>query len=158
MTSGRSVLVIAAGILGIVVLGAVVVLLAEGREPQAYEPGTPEAAMQAYLAAWDNDDPSAAYDVLSNSIKATVWREDYIAQSGAFGEVDSNRATFIDRVEGDETQVTVFLTVEEYYGDGLGESYSSQRTVRMVHEDGWKIDEPLVGLEPAAFPAFPDQQ
>ena len=53
MTSGRSVLVIAAGILGIVVLGAVVVLLAEGREPQSYEPGTPEAAMQAYLAAWD---------------------------------------------------------------------------------------------------------
>ena len=103
-----------------------------------------------------NDDPSAAYDVLSNSIKATVSREDYIAQSDAFGEVDSNRATFIDRVEGDETQVTVFLTVEEYYGDGLGESYSSQRTVRMVHEDGWKIDEPLVGLEPAAFPAFPD--
>ena len=70
MTSGRSVLVIAAGILGIVVLGAVVVLLAEGREPQSYEPGTPEAAMQAYLAAWDNDDPSAAYDVLSNAIKA----------------------------------------------------------------------------------------
>ncbi len=69
--------------------------------------------------------------------------------------MDSNRATFIDRVEGDETQVTVFLTVEEYYGDGLGESYSSQRTVRMVHEDGWKIDELLVGLEPGRVPGLP---
>ena len=157
MTSGRSVLVIAAGILGIVVLGAVVVLLAGGREPQAYEPGTPEAAMQSYLTAWDDDDPGAAYDYFSNSIKATVSRQEYIAQSDAFGEVGSNRATFIDRVEGDETQVTVFLTVEEYYGDGLGESYSSQRSVRMVREDGWKIDELLVGLEPGAFPAFPDQ-
>jgi hypothetical protein len=157
MTSGRSVLVIGAGILGIVVLGVVVVLLAEGREPQAYEPGTPEAAMQAYLAAWDNDDASAAYDYFSNSIKATVSREDYIGQSRAFGDAGANRATFIDRVEGDESQVTVFLTVEEYYGEGLGESYTSQRNVRMVHEDGWKIDELLVGLEPSAFPAFPEQ-
>ena len=157
MTSGRSVLVIAAAILGIVVLGAIVVLLAEGREPRAYEAGSPEAAMQAYLTAWDNDDPSAAYDYFSNSIKATVSREDYIAQSDAFGDVTPNRATFIDRVQGDETQVTVFLTVEEYYGDRLGEPYSSQRAVRMVHEDGWKIDELLVGVEPAPFPAFPDQ-
>jgi len=47
--------------------------------------------------------------------------------------------------------------VEEYYGDGLGESYRSQRTVRMVHEDGWKIDELLAGVEPGAFPAFPEQ-
>jgi hypothetical protein len=157
MTSGRSVLLIAAGIVGIVVLGVVIVLLAEGREPQAYEPGTPEAAMQAHLAAWDNDDASAAYDSFSNSIKATVSREDYIGQSGAFDDGGVNRATFIDRVEGDECQVTIFLTVEEYYGEGLGESYTSQRSVRMVHEDGWRIDELLVGLEPSAFPAFPDQ-
>jgi hypothetical protein len=157
MTSTRGVLVIAGGILGVVLLGIVVVLLAEGRQPPAYEPGTPEAAMQGYLAAWENNDPGAAYDFFSNSIKATVSREDYVVQSGAFGEVGQNRATFIDRVEGDDSQVTVFLTVEEYYGDGLGESYSSQRTVRMVHEDGWKIDELLVGLEPGPFPAFPEQ-
>ena len=60
-------------------------------------------------------------------------------------------------MEGDESQVTIFLTVEESYGEGLGESYTSQRSVRMVHEDGWKIDELLVGLEPSAFPAFPEQ-
>ena len=157
MSSGRSLLVIAAGILGIVVLGALVILLAEGREPRAYQAGSPQAAMQAYLTAWDNDDPSGAYDYLSNSIKATVSREDYIALSDSFGESGVNRAAFIDRVEGDESQVTLILTVEEYYGDGLGESYSSQRSVRMVHEDGWKIDEQLVGLEPSAFPAFPDK-
>jgi hypothetical protein len=28
--------------------------------------------------------------------------------------------------------------------------------VRMVREDGWKIDELLVGLDPAPFPAFPE--
>ncbi|HEY8179041.1 MAG TPA: hypothetical protein VIH33_01455 [Candidatus Limnocylindria bacterium] len=155
MSSARSVLVVAAGILGIVVLGAVVVLLAEGREPRAYQPGSPEAAMQAYLTAWHNDDPGAAYDSLSSSIKATVSREDYVAQSDAVGGVAPNRATFIDRAQGDAIQVTVFLTQEEYYGDGFGETYSSQRSVRMVHEDGWKIDELLVGLEPAPFPAQP---
>ena len=157
MTSGRSVLIIAAGIIGIVLLGAVVVLLAEGREARAYEPGTPEAAMQAYLAAWDNDDPNVAYDSFSNSVKASVSREDYIAQSGAFRDPSVNRATFIDRVVGDESQVTVYLTVEDYYGEGLGESYTSQRTVRMVREGDWKIDELLAGVEPAAFPAFPEQ-
>jgi hypothetical protein len=157
MTSTRGVLVIAGGILGVVLLGIVVVLLAEGREPPAYEPGSPEAAMQGYLAAWEDDDPSAAYDYFSNSIKGTLSREDYISQSGAFGKVWQNRATFIDRVEGDDSRVTVFLTVEEYYGDGLGESYSSQRTVRMVHEDGWKIDELLLGVEPGPFPAVPEQ-
>lgn len=157
MTSGRSVLVIAIGILGVIVLGGAVVLLAEGREPTTYEPGTPEAAMQAYLAAWENDDPGAAYDAFSNSIKASVSREDYIAQSDAYGDAGLNQATFIDRVEGDESRVTLDLTIEEHYGEGLGESYTSQRTVRMVHEDGWKIDELLIRLEPGAFPAFPEQ-
>jgi hypothetical protein len=157
MTSGRGVLIISAAILGIVVLGAVVVLLTEGREPRAYPPGTPEAAMQAYLAAWDNDDPSAAYDFLSNSIKGSISREDYVAQSGAFEDVGLNRATYIDRVVGDESQVTVHLTTEEFYGDGLGDSYLTQHTVSMVREDGWKIDELLIGLEPSAFPFVPIQ-
>ena len=157
MTSGRSVLIIAAGIMGVVVLGAIVVLLAEGREPQTYEAGSPEAAMQAYLAAWESDDPGTAYDSFSNSAKGNVSRADYIAQSDAFGDVGINRAIFIDRVEGDEARVVVFLTIEEQYGDGLGESYTTQRTVRMVNEDGWKIDELLIRLEPGALPAFPEQ-
>ena len=157
MTSGRSVLIIAAGILGVVVLGAVVVLLAEGREPQAYEPGTPEAAMQAYLAAWENDDPGTAYDSFSSSAKGNLTRSDYIVQSDAYGDVGLNRAIFIDRVEGDESRVIVYLTVEDRYGDGLGETYTTQRTVRMVNEGGWKIDELLIGVEPGAFPAEPGQ-
>ena len=157
MTSTRSLLVIAAGILVVVVLGIGIVLLAEGREPPAYAPGSPDSALQGYLAAWEEDDPSAAYDYFSNSVKATISPEDYVAQSDAFGDIGGlNRATFIDRVDGDETQVTVFLTVEEYYGDGIGESYTSQRTVRMVHEDGWKIDELLVGVDPGPFPALPE--
>ena len=125
-----------------------------------HEPTSParrKPPCKAYLAAWDNDDPNAAYDYFSNSVKASVSREDYIAQSRAFGDPGINRATFIDRVVGDESQVTVFLTVEDHYGEGLGESYTSQRTVSMVHEDGWKIDELLAGVEPAAFPAFPIQ-
>ena len=157
MTSGRSVLIIAAGILGVVLVGGLVVLLAEGREPQTYEPGTPEAAMQAYLAAWENDDPGTAYDSFSNSAKGNLTRSDYIVQSDAYGDVGLNRAIFIDRVEGDESRVVVYLTVEERYGDGLGETYTSQRTVRMVNEGGWKIDELLIGVEPGAFPAVPEQ-
>ena len=158
MTSGRGLVVIAGAILGIVVLGAIVVLLAEGRQPQSYAPGSPEAAIQAYLTAWDNDDPATAYDSFSSSVQSSITREEYVAQADAFGKVGTNQATFIDRVEGDDTRVTVLLTVEDYYGDGLGETSRSQRSVRMVNEEGWKIDELLVGLEPAPLPPFPADQ
>jgi hypothetical protein len=157
MTSTRSVLVIAGGILAVVLLAVVVVLLAEGREPPSYDPGTPEAAMQAYLAAWENDDPRGAYAFFSRAVQSAISEEEYVAGFDAFGQVGTNRAAFIDSVKGDESQVTIFLTVEEYYGDGPGESYTTQRSVRMINEDGWKIDEPLNGLEPSAFPEFPPE-
>ena len=42
----------------------------------------------------------------------------------------------------------------------MGSARATRRSARCAWSasDGWKIDEPLVGLEPAAFPAFPDQQ
>jgi hypothetical protein len=156
MTHNRSVLYIGAGILALAILGAAVVLLAEGRQPTSFAPGTPEAAMQGYLAAWQEDDYEAAYAFFSDEIKAETSLEAYESQVRGFGDPylgGSDTAVYIDKAEGDSQRVTLFLTFEQYYGGGLGgESYRSQREIRMIHQaDGWKIDEPLIGLEQIQF-------
>jgi hypothetical protein len=151
------VLYISAGVLAVAVLGAAVVLLAEGREPVTFEPDTPQAAMQAYMAAWQDDDYDAAYLFFSDEVRADTSLEEYESQARGFGDSygGSERAVYIDRADGDEQRVTLYLTVEEYYdgGGGIGgDSYRSQREVRMVQQpDGWKIDEPLIGLEQFQF-------
>jgi hypothetical protein len=165
MNRNRSVLYIGVGVLGVVVLGAAVVLLAEGRRPASFEPGTPQAAMQEYLAAWQDDDYEAAYQYFSDQIKADTSLEEYESLVRNFGDPNgyqSNEAIYIDKADGDEEEVTLYLTVEQFYGgDGLGGgSYRSQRTVRMIHQaGGWKVDEPLMGVEQFPFdetlkPAF----
>jgi hypothetical protein len=156
MKQTRSVVYIGAGILALVVLGAAVVLLAEGRRPPSFEAGTPQAAIQAYLAAWQDDDYEAAYGFFSDEIRADTSLEEYESQRRSFGDPygdGSDTAVYIDRAEGDDQRVTLYLTVEQHYGGGLGgDSYRSQREVRMVHQaDGWKIDEPLIGVEQFQF-------
>ena len=156
MSSNRSLVYIGAGILALAVLGVAVVLLAESREPASFEPGSPQAAMQGYLAAWDEGDYEAAYGYFSDEVQADATLEEYESQARlhgtGFGE-SGDRATYIDGVEGDGQRVTVHVTTEEYFGGGPGaQSYRSQRQVRMVREaDGWKIDEPLIWLEPIPF-------
>jgi hypothetical protein len=155
MTGNRSLLYIGAGVLALVVLGAAVVLLAGGRQPASFEPGTPQAAMQGYLAAWQDDDYEAAYGFFSDEIRTETSLEQYESQVRGFGEPygGSDTAVYIDKAEIAGQQATLYLTVEQYSGGGIGgESYRSQRELRMVHQaDGWKIDEPLIGVEQFSF-------
>jgi hypothetical protein len=161
MKRNRSVLYIGAGILALAALGTAVVLLAEGRQPSSFAPGTPQAAMQAYLAAWQDDDYPAAYQLFSDEIRAGTSLEEYESQLRTFGDPfgdGSSVAVYIDKAEGDDRQVTLYLTVEQHYGGGFGggDSYRSPREVRMVHQtEGWKIDEPLIGVEQIRFDEAP---
>ncbi len=160
MTSNRTLIWIATSIVGVVVVAGAIVLLAGGREPETFEPGSPQAAMQAYLAAWDEGDYEAAYSFFSEGVQADASFDAYESQArshGSYGGSDGSRATFIDDVEGDGDRVTIHLTTEEYYGDGPGaQVYRNPRQVRMIHEsDGWKIDEPLIWLDPGPFGDFP---
>jgi hypothetical protein len=161
MSSNRSLLVIGGGIVALVVLAVAVVLLAEARGPSSFEPGSPQDAMQRYLAAWDERDYEAAYGFFSAEVRAEATLEQYESQARAYGGDflgTGETATYIDRVEGDGDRVAIHLTVEQYYNDGGpgGGSYRSQRTVHMVRESaGWKIDEPLIGIEAIPFSEFP---
>ena len=103
MSSNRSLVYIGAGIVALAVLGVAVVLLAESREPASFEPGSPQAAMQGYLAAWDEGDYEAAYGYFSDEVQADATLEEYESQARlhgtGFGE-SGDRATYIDGVEG----------------------------------------------------------
>jgi hypothetical protein len=160
MSTNRSLLVIGGGILALVALSIAVILLAEARGPASFELGSPQEAMQRYLAAWEERDHEAAYLFFSTEIRADTTLEQYESEARAYGEGfgGGETATYIDDAEVEGDTATLHLTVEQYFDDGGlgGNSYRTQRSVRMVREaDGWKIDEPLIGVESIPFGEFP---
>ncbi len=159
MSSNRSLLYVAAGIFALVVLAVAVVLLAGDRKPQEFPPDSPEAALQDYFGAWDGRDIPAAYGYLSERVRSTTSLKEYQLAADEFASYQMppngpDRRVFIDEVTGSGDHVVVQLTVEELYGDGLNTNVQrSRRSVPMVRDpDGWRIDEPLVWLDP--MPVF----
>jgi hypothetical protein len=156
MSNGRSVGVIAASVLAIVGVAVVIVLVAGRREPKAFEPGTPEAALQAYLVAWDAGDLEAAYASLSSAAQRQITFEDYERAARQWRSQQAtgvDRLVLFDRSAGNAERMTVYLIVEETYGDQFGGGpYRSERQVDLVREDGaWRTAEPLVWLDPADY-------
>jgi hypothetical protein len=159
MTLGRSILLIGAAILGLLVLVVTVVLVAGGREPQRYPPDSPRGVVQRYLAAWDERDYAAAYAFFSSQVRGTLSEADYLAAAADYARYGrppngSARGVFIDGVTDGSTRVTVRLTVEEVVGNGLDTSvYRSPRTVALVREGTeWRIDEALLWLDQGPYP------
>lgn len=154
MNRGRPLLIIVLGIMAVVVVSVAVVLVAGGGEPQVFERGSPQAAVQAYLAAWEDDDYAAAYQAFSTEVRAEASESEYRRMASSWYGPDPPRHTaYIDSVSGSGDRMRVSLVVEEFYGGGIGgESYRSERTISMVLEDGaWKIDVPLIWLDEVSF-------
>lgn len=156
MSSNRSLLSIAAGILALLALTVAVVLLAGDRKPREFTADSPEAALQSYLAAWETHDIPAAYGQFSKRVRSSTSLEQYRLAVDDFARYQMppngpDRRVFIDRVIGSGDRVTVQLVVEERYGDGLTNNIQrSTRSVPMVRDaDGWRIDEPLTYLDPS---------
>ncbi|HEX9635594.1 MAG TPA: nuclear transport factor 2 family protein [Candidatus Limnocylindria bacterium] len=159
MSNTRTLAFIAGGIIALVLVSVVVVLLAGGRQRQEFAAGSPEAALQAYLDAWKEGDAEATWALFSAEVRAENTFESYERAVSdyllyQYPESGPSRSVFIDGVDGSGERVTVQLTVEEYYGDGLNtNSYRSPRAVRMVREGGaWKLADPLIWLDPMEFP------
>ncbi len=156
MASQRTLASIVAGIAGILGLTVLIVVLAGQRAPVDYPPDSPEAAVQAYLQAWDADDPAAAYAWFSADAQKQLAFDDYRPifeefQRHTEGPDAARRSVFITGTRGSGDRVTVNLTVEEVYGTGLGlNTYRSSRSVVVVREGtSWRLVEPLVWLDPA---------
>jgi len=155
MTSSRAITYIAGGVLSVVVIAAAVVLLAGGRAPIEYPAGSPQAAMQGYLAAWKQHDLEDAYRYFSDGVHATTTFAAYQRGVNEFGvDVPGEEGVFIDQVEDSGDRVTLHLTVEHYVsGTPAGDTYRTSTSVPMVRQTGgWKIDQLLMGVEPTPFP------
>jgi hypothetical protein len=163
MSHTRTLAFIVGGIVALVLVSVAVVLLAGARQRQEFAEGSPEAAMQAYLEAWEEGDPATLWAFFSTEVKEEYSFGDYERAVDdyfvyQYPDGGPSRSVFIDGVDGSGDRVTVRLTVEEYYGgDGLNtSSYRSPRAVRMVsEEDGWKLADPLIWLDPAEFLSEP---
>ena len=161
---GRQILIIGAVLLALVV-GTVVTVLAVGSREESYPPGTPEGALQRYLQAFEDEDFETAYSYFSSEVQDEMSLDEFEEATEYYGSPapEIERRVRVDRVEETDDGAVVHLTVEEFYGGGGpfggGGTYSYPREVRMVREGGdWKIDEPLLGLEPGPFPEFEDAE
>ena len=133
---------------------AVGVALLAPRGPASYEPGSPEAAFQAFYQAYEARDIEASYALFSPAVRATLPLDEYRRLEADFGwqhEEDLRVVLLGADVIGD--RATLRLRIDRFSGGGFGgERYSESRSVRLVRADGdWLIDERLVGVEPVPF-------
>jgi hypothetical protein len=154
MSSNRSLLLIGAGVLALAALAVAVVLLSGDRDPVEFPADSPEGALQRYLAAFDDGDLETAYAFFSSGVRAAMALDEWERTVDMFGggmPDDRVRRAIFDGRSGEGNSVEVRVTIEEIFGEGLTTSTSRyQSQIRMVREaDGWRIDEPLVWLEPA---------
>jgi hypothetical protein len=142
------------GVALLLVATVAIVLLAGNRPPQTYPAGSPEAALQAYLQAWEARDLDRAWEFFSTSARGSVTLDEYRRQARDYpdmaGAGGPSRRVFIDQttVTGDRAELQ--LTIEETYiqGLGVGRNRYSQR-LAMVRESGqWRLDQLIMGIQP----------
>jgi hypothetical protein len=156
-SSSRSLLYVALGVVALAVVTIVVVLLAGNREAAEFPTDSPEAALQAYLAAYEGGDLDAAHAYFSADVRERMDREAYQQAVDSWGVgTEPDRTVLFDSTTGSGDRVELHLIVEEFYGDGLsGDTYRSPHDVRLVREDGeWRIDQALIWLDPAPIEPF----
>lgn len=148
-----SLLAIGGGIAVLVVVAVVAVVLLGSREAPAFSADTPEGVVQRHLAAVEEEDYETAWGYLSGDVQSDLSVDEYRRAARDYGYYGSqSRRVLFDRSEVEGERARVWLTVEEYYDGGPfggGDTYRSTREIALVREGGeWRIDDPLIGLEP----------
>ncbi len=133
---------------------AVIVAVALPDSPTTYPAGSPEAAFQDYYEAWETGDTDEAYAHLSSNVTGDLTRDEYrrMDSEQSWQRQEDRRVVLLgSEVTGD--RAVLELRIDQFYEGGLGGNrYSSDRSVRLVREDGvWYVDEPLVGVESVGF-------
>jgi hypothetical protein len=149
----RTLIAVGLGVLLVALLSVGVVLVA-GSQPPHFATDSPEWTIQQYLAAWDRDDPEAAFTFFSERLHALYSLAAYerFADEAPYRDdedLGSHGAIVIEGTDGSGDRRKVHLSVREVYGEGLeATTYSSPRSVRMVREgDVWRIDELMIRLQ-----------
>ena len=147
---------------GLVVVGAIVALIALAlvlviavpKGPTTYDPGSPEAAFQAFFHAYEAGDVDGAHALLSSSVKQQLTLAEYRRLDAEHGwQRDEDRRVVLLRTDISGDRASLHLRIDQFSGGGLGAARNSQdRTIRLVRENqAWFIDEPIVGVEYVAF-------
>src|SRR5688572_226679 len=147
---------------GLVVLGAIVALigvalvlvLAVPKAPTSYEPGSPEAAFQAFYRAFQDGDLEGAHGLFSSSVKGQLTLAEYRSVSAEHDwQRHEERRVVLAGTDVKGDRADLHLRIDQFSGGGLGAARNSyERTVRIVRESGvWLIDEPIVGVENVTY-------
>lgn len=152
----RSLAILALLIVGFVVVATAIVLLAGATPVREYSADSPEGTIQRYIQALDNRDLDGAWTLLSSTAQGRFSKVQFSDQQYAYGPYGdgSGRLVRIDRTVVTGDQATVALTIEQFWGGGLGSNRTvMHRTVSLIREvAGWRLDEVLVG--PELMPAW----
>ena len=116
------------GVLAVVAL----VLIGLNREPEQFDPESPEGAVQSYIAALVDGDFETA---------ATIWAEgDCLPVSSEPTEGAPDISATLVSVEGDDEEATVVIAITDNTSDPLDGLSEFQEWFNLVNEDaGWKI-------------------
>lgn len=149
----RSLLAIGGGVAVLVAAAVIAVVLLGSREGPTFSADTPEGVVQRHLAAVEEADYEGAWAYLSAAVRSDMPLDEYRRAARDYGYYGGqSRRVLFDRSEIDGDRARVWLTVEEYYDGGPfggGDTYRSTREIGLVREEGeWRIDDPLIGLEP----------
>ena len=147
-------------LLGALLIGSIVVSLSNDEE--VFDPGTPEHAVQQYLAHIESGDFETAYDGLSSELQAECRVDDLFKQvSGRMDRLDEDRITLESvKLVGETTSVTV--EVHEFRrGELFGSSEWSHERRFFLRQFGgeWKFIDypwPLYRCEPPERPRTVD--
>jgi len=116
------------GVLAVVVL----VLIGLNREPEQFDPATPEGTVQTYIAALVDGDFETA---------ASFWAADGClpASIEPTGGAPDISATLVS-VDGDDEDATVVIDITDNNTDPLNGIYEFQEWFTLVNgDDGWRI-------------------
>lgn len=143
----RLTLVVAAGVVGLVVVAVAVAAVSRGWDV-APDLGTPEGVVLAYTQAEARGDGAAAWDLLAASAQARGNRDQFISRVGS-GDPGFSRNTYVSaegaQIDSGGANASVVLVRSVVGSGGLfpSPSWSMRTTVRLTREDGaWRITVP----------------
>lgn len=135
--STRTIVGIAAGVvlLGLLVVAAVV---GSDRNTADYEPGTPEAAVQAYFQALIDNRPADAYEFYSPELADSCDRSYFDPYSPRVTRV------VLDEVTADTSEASVVVRITQTWDSGplMTDEDTFTETLSLINEDGrWRFDQ-----------------
>jgi hypothetical protein len=141
--------------IGVIVVASVIVAVTLDDTETEFEPGTPEATVQAYFRAVQDRDVEAAFGQFTGELAARCLAEDF---RRATFETDISVRIRETRIRDSVAEIEVRVAIrggESPFGDG----YDTEELIVLEQEDGeWRISEPpwpLWWCPPVATPSAP---